>query len=449
MKPLLILLLTLPIANLSGQEVSDTVDYFADNGLSNTVKTMQHPAGEHHDGITYVCYQGPLEDPYVAAYDHDKKEWSGPYKAGESLLGKDPSAKIDNHGKPAMIIDDAGYIHLVFGGHGGLPEQGVNPLGNHHDGAMKHVVSKRPLDITEWEELNNIPTFGTYNQFVKLDNGDIYLFYRHGAHRSDWVYQLSTDNGRTFAPPVSVLNSKRTKGTEQHPVIYDTWYAWFDNGEGNDIIATFNYHVCKGPDHDGERHDSYYMVFDTEEGRWHSVTGKEVAAPVTKDMADRDLLVEDSGDLWTVRGAVRLDADGNPHLIFYRGEQMGLKHGGPKEVVYYRWTGTAWIEDQSDGLPVATGDLVVSDPLRAELLLAGNTAEGAELAWWRTRDGGKSFAKEKVLYALGERGVVTTAIIRNAHPDARVVIGGKGQGEFRRMYLVGDGGAVRRSAAAD
>ncbi|MDU0352628.1 hypothetical protein RS130_00690 [Paraglaciecola aquimarina] len=77
-------------------------------------------------------------------------------------------------------------------------KHGKNPLGNTHYGRNIHVVSKRPNDITRWEELNTIPVFGTYNQAVKMDNGDIYLFYRHGAHRSDWVYQKSTDHGRTF-----------------------------------------------------------------------------------------------------------------------------------------------------------------------------------------------------------------------------------------------------------
>ncbi|NIP16728.1 MAG: hypothetical protein GWM87_00115, partial [Xanthomonadales bacterium] len=101
------------------------MDYFADNGYSNTVSTMQHPAGEHYEGVTYVAYQGPLEDPYVAAYDHAADQWTGPFKAGESILGKTPGAGIDNHGKPALVVDAQGYIHLVFGGHGGLPSHGT------------------------------------------------------------------------------------------------------------------------------------------------------------------------------------------------------------------------------------------------------------------------------------------------------------------------------------
>ena len=119
------------------------VDYFADNGFGNAVAIVQHPSGVYHKGVTYVCYQGPLEDPYLASYNHKTGEWKGPFKAGVSEMGKDHNRKkkIDNHGKPSMIIDDAGYIHITFGGHGGLRKHGENLLGNHHYGKNIHAVS--------------------------------------------------------------------------------------------------------------------------------------------------------------------------------------------------------------------------------------------------------------------------------------------------------------------
>jgi len=41
------------------------------------------------------------------------------------------------------------------------------------------------------EVLDNVDPFGTYSQFVKMDDGDIYLFYRHGSHRSDWYIRIT------------------------------------------------------------------------------------------------------------------------------------------------------------------------------------------------------------------------------------------------------------------
>ena len=121
-----------------------TVDYFADNGLGNPITGK---SGEYYKGITFVAYQGPLEDPYVASYHHKTKKWVGPFKAGTSLLGKKPGKKIDNYGKQTLLVDRKGYEHLVFGGYGGTSELGKNSLGDYHDGKQIHVVTKNPLDI--------------------------------------------------------------------------------------------------------------------------------------------------------------------------------------------------------------------------------------------------------------------------------------------------------------
>lgn len=420
------------------------VDYFTDKGYGNPVAPIQHPAGEYHEGITYVAYQGLDEDPYVAAYNHETKKWTGPFQAGVSQMGKDLSRKIDNHGKPALIIDDAGYIHIVFGGHGGLPEHGTNPLGNTHYGAQKHVVSKRPLDISEWEQLDNIPPFGTYNQFVKMDNGDLYLFYRHGAHRSNWVYQKSTDNGRTFEAPVSVLKTKPRTDMPAH----DSWYAWFLKGNGDEIIAMFNYHLCKdGEAHDGERHNGYYMVMDTKDHSWCNVKGEKLDAPVTKEQADEMALVHDTGELWAYRGTTALDSCGHPHVTLYVGEGMGLKHGGPKSVKHFSWTGKKWTNHSDPSLPVrAVGDMEISTPEKVNLLLAEKTEDkSAIVAWWRSEDGGRKFVRDDALLSLKKTGRSITSLIRNAHPDARVIVAGKkASTDFCKMYLVGDRGPVQR-----
>jgi hypothetical protein len=434
------------VSSNAAKDASPLVDYFADNGYGNAVRTMQHPAGEYHEGVTYVAYQGSLEDPYVAAYDHEKMQWSGPYKAGESVLGKNPDAKIDNHGKPAMIIDDVGYIHLVFGGHGGLPSYGENTLGNTHLGRMKHVVSKKPLDISSWEELDNIPPFGTYNQFVKMDNGDIYLLYRHGAHRSNWVYQKSTDDGRSFDPPVSILKTKRCTDIPAE----DAWYAWFLKGEGDEIIAAYNYHFCKDSDaHDGERRNGYYMVMDTKDHSWRNVKGDKLTVPVTKEHADAMTLVVDTGDLWTVRGTAALDSADHPHVTFTIGEHMGLKHGGPKQMNHFRWTGQKWTDGGCPDLPVAVGDMLASSPNEVSLLLSHRDDEGTgEVVWWNSIDGGERFNKGDVLISLKRTGFSITSMIRNAHPDARVVVAGKrGSSDYLKMYLLGDDGPIKRPKA--
>ncbi|WP_282122067.1 BNR-4 repeat-containing protein [Algibacter mikhailovii] len=437
------------LSNDTGEQM---VDYFADNGFGNAVAIVQHPSGVYHKGITYVAYQGELEDPYVASYNHTTKEWQGPFKVGVSEMGKDPNRKkkIDNHGKPAILIDDADFIHIAFGGHGGTLEDGENRLGNHHYGKNLHAVSKNPLDISEWETLDNISVFGTYSQFVKMDNGDIYLFYRHGAHRSNWVYQKSTDNGGTFDAPVSFLKHKRRTDIEAE----DSWYPWVSRGNGDDIIVAFDYHICRdnknaqdARGHIPERHNLYYMVFDTHTGEWKNVKNELLAMPLTKELADEKALVRIIAEDWTFQGVTDVDPNGNPHVGVLVGPDVGKKRSGPKRLQLFRWDGQEWLQSNTDNLPLGDADIEVKSATEVSLYLESRSQEDyGEICKWYSSDGGKSFKKNKVFLSRKNSGFVISSLIDNPHPDARMIVGEKVKGtDFKNMYLLGDNGPIGRS----
>ena len=442
-----------PISVRAGAKSNDPSKHFAGNGFGEGVAVVQHPAGEFHMGKTYVSYQGPLEDPYVASYDHESGTWEGPYQAGVSQLGKGPefANKIDSHGKPTMLIDDAGYIHIFYGGHGGSKTNGLtNTLGGAHAGDNRHAVSKRPLDISEWEDLNNISPFGTYNQAIKMDNGDIYLFYRHGAHRSNWVYQKSTDNGRTFAEPVSFLQRNRRTDIEAT----DSWYPYLTRGNGDDIICSFDYHVCRdswpGRPHEGERHNLYYMTFNTADGTWRNVRGEELPMPLDRETADAKAMVFQDDEVWTFNQSATLDDKGFPHIGIAMGFDTGARHGGPKAMRHFRWTGQQWTGGINRGLPVARGDLSAQTQDKVRFLLAWNDPDGAvrvgKISWWESEDGGATFALGKTLLERRGKAFATSAFIRNAHPDARVIVAESAPrgSKMRPMYLVGDKGPIAR-----
>ncbi|WP_248722496.1 BNR-4 repeat-containing protein [Seonamhaeicola sp. ML3] len=427
----------------------ENVDYFADNGFGNAVAIVQHPAGIYHKGITYVCYQGPLEDPYVVSYNHKTKAWKGPYKAGVSEMGKDPNRKTDNHGKPSIMIDDAGYIHITFGGHGGTKKYGENPLGNHHYGKNKHAVSKNPLDISSWEELENISPFGTYNQFIKMDNGDIYLFYRHGAHRSNWVYQKSTDNGRTFEAPVSFLKYKRR--TDMAAV--DSWYPWITKGKNDKLHIVFDYHLCsdktpktQGLGHIAKRYSVYYMAFNTTTGVWSNVEGEQLEVPVTREIADNKAIVAHTPGNWTFQGVVDIDELGNPHLGMTIGAEIeGSRRSASKTLNYFKWNGTRWMHAKNTGLPIGDGDIEVSSSKNISFYLEENDNGIGEVNRYDSSDGGQTFTKTKTFLRKQNSSFSISALIENAYPDARIIVAQNVPGEkYKKLYLLGDNGAVLR-----
>jgi hypothetical protein len=442
---------TKPNSKKSIYKQCEMVDYFADNGFGNAVAIVQHPSGVYHKGITYVAYQGALEDPFVASYNHTTKEWKGPFKAGVSEMGKDPNRpkKIDNHGKPALLIDDAGYIHIAFGGHGGMRKHGENPLGNHGYGKNLHAVSKKPLDISEWETLDNISIFGTYSQFIKMDNGDIYLFYRHGAHRSDWVYQKSTDNGVTFQAPVSFLKHKRRTNIEA----VDSWYPWVSRGNGDDIIVAFDYHICRDRDnpqdargHIPERHNVYYMLFDTKTGVWKNVKNESLEMPLTKEMADEKTLVRKIPSDWTFQGITDIDPDGNPHVGILVGPDVGANRSGPKRLQHFRWDGQTWLKSENSNLPKGDGDIEVKSATEVSIYLESETSDNVgEISRWDSFNAGETFKKSTIFIQRENSGFVISSLIDNPHPDARIIVGEKEEGsDYRKMYLLGDNGPVKR-----
>ena len=435
--------MALPLILLLSRAVAaEMVDHFTDLGFANPVSTLQHPSAEYYNGVTYIAYQGPHEDPYVCAYNHADKMWSGPVRAGENIMGHTPDptdpGKADNHGRPAMIVDGQGHLHLVFGGHGGYWRLGKNTLGTPGQGKQTHVVSRNPEDISSWEVLDNITPFGTYSQFVKMDDGDIYLFYRHGSHRSDWVYQKSTDNCRTFAPPVSIL---KHQVREDDPNTHDAWYAWFDNGLGDTITATYVYHPCKLRGHTKERYNGYYMKLNCQDDSWENVKGEALALPVTKEYADEKTRVCDTGSERSNHGTCRVDEDGHPHLFFRQ---------GPGQVRYYRWLGNAWQapvavtgEDSSQD-----GDMMADSPEHIRMLLTHRAPDGGgEVCWWETTDGGLTWAKGACLIASPTMGFDVGALVRNGLPEGRMVAAGnprEAQHLYRKLFLIGDDGPVQR-----
>jgi len=185
------------------------------------------------------------------------------------------------------------------------------------------------------------------------------------------------------------------------------------------------------------------MVMGADEHSWRNVRGESLALPVTKDYADEMTLVADTGDLWTVRGTTDLDPTGKPHVTIEVGEGMGLHHGGPKQTRHYRWTGEEWSGGSTTDLPEkSVGDMQVFSATEVNLLLGGN-----EVAWWHSTNGGRTFSKGDTWVSRKRTRFALSSLIRNAHPDARIIAAGNNNAEkndFREMYLLGDNGPVKR-----
>ncbi|MEI6588693.1 MAG: hypothetical protein WCO38_01985, partial [Verrucomicrobiota bacterium] len=53
---LLILFVLSASAVITNRSLSESVDYFTDNGFANAISTLQHPTAEFFKGTTYIAY---------------------------------------------------------------------------------------------------------------------------------------------------------------------------------------------------------------------------------------------------------------------------------------------------------------------------------------------------------------------------------------------------------
>lgn len=256
------------------------------------------PGWSHYaDGKIYVAYEGDLTDPYMVAYDVETDQWDGPYKAGHSTLSKN-GRKRDSHGKPAMEQDTHGYLHIIFGGHGGEREDGLNPHSidtAHAGGRFLHVVSDKPNDISSFTQTDQVSPFASYAQSCKMANGDIYFFTRAGTHKSPWIYYKLRAGNRELDPPVIVTWPTSHR---DNPIMADMFYVNTFVASDTDIIVTSMWHECNHREAHTARHDdrfnAYYMRLDTTDDTFYDVEDQPLDLPILLSDANERTLVYDS-----------------------------------------------------------------------------------------------------------------------------------------------------------
>jgi len=73
-----------------------------------------------------------------------------------------------------------------------------------------------------------------------------------------------------------------------------------------------------------------------------------------------------------------------------------------------------------------------------------------EFGDYKVEPGEEIRTRPKSLSNLDSPGSAASAFVKNAHPDARIIIAEKPEGsEWRRMYLIGDKGPIVRTIATD
>jgi len=263
-------------------------------------------------GTIFVTFQNARGRPIVMAYRPDARRWAGPVKAADFGLER------DDHGNPAIAIDRRGRLHVFYGCHGG---------------AMRNARSRKPWDISAWEDMPPPTPRATYPQVMRLADGSLALFYRAGGHPDPWCLRVSTDDGLTWSEPQRVIEMRKAPRDPRAcayaysmpgargRTIHCFWNHKDDNAARVSPTRPHPWRPLKYPGlHEAVyRYNVYYIRRDPD-GVWKNAAGQPVALPVSKAEADAKCLAYDSGDEFTFLGTrLAVDKANRPYISFGTG----------------------------------------------------------------------------------------------------------------------------------
>ena len=184
------------------------------------------------------------------------------------------------------------------------------------------------------------------------------------------------------------------------------------------------------------------MRLNCADDSWENVGGEKLTLPVTKEYADQKTIVFNTGAERCNHGTCRVDPDGNPHVIFRYDKG---------QVRYSRWTGSAWTGPTAVVPTGASqdGDMIVESPTNVRMILTSNDGDKGEVGWWRTTDGGQTWAKQPPLLSRTGGGFGIGALVENFSPEGMFIVSESisSQHLYRKMMLVGADGPVPRPEA--
>lgn len=318
------------------------------------------PMGYYFNGKTYAVWQGETGlDPHITAYDHAAETWASQVKIGTNPLSG------DDHGAPAILIDNTSYIHAFFGCHGADP--------------VYHSRSTSPEDISTWASQTTIGGNGcTYPNALKDDSGTLYLFFRRASGGlTYWQYSKSENNGASWTSLSTLIDGTTDHIAYPGEFVYDSaneriHFAWYINNGSNQYFD-----IC-------------HSYFDLAASGIKTMAGNDMGSSISETEMDASALVVDSGTSQTWIPSVRLDASKNPHIIY------PIEDGsGAFDYKYTYWTGACWTAPEtitsSAGCVTSIGNFYFNGSM-IEAYLTTDVSDptwgrSGHLEHWRRQDG--------------------------------------------------------------
>jgi hypothetical protein len=313
-----------------------------------------------YNGKTYVVFQGPQYDLYIATYNNSTGVIEGPYWFAKGALTNDA------HGTPYIHIESDGTGHVV---------------GNCHVTALTYAKFTGG-DISTITVQTSPLASCSYPCIRQTSDGKLWLFYRTVGHLSPWAYKTSTDKGATWSAATNFLLFGQALNDTAYPYITldvarDTFwitYTWQD--ENNSIGNPFNASTIVN------RYNVYGFSM-TSAGVMKTISGAALGTfPPTLASSNTQTLLLNTQSAFNYANVpvAAFDANGVPFLLVNIGNTPATGIGHDYKVLW--WNGSAVqssIITQTDytldeyNIQVVSGTLAGGDiVLRAYLTVGGS-----------------------------------------------------------------------------
>ena len=222
----------------------------------------------------------------VATLNQKTGKWSPTYTVGQAK---------DNHGGPALAIDSEGYLHITY-----FP---------HHD-PFCYRRSKRPHDVSEWEEEIQFGERLTYPTMICGADNTLFFTARRSFKDRPWFVELwEKKPGRDWNRVGPVMHS-RHKGYAH----FQESLAWGPDHKTIHLCCRF--HELTDKSAYGRLQTVAYMKSEDFGRTWKRSDGSVIDKPITVESIET--VARGGVDLKkSLRaGCIAVSPKGKPHLIY-------------------------------------------------------------------------------------------------------------------------------------
>lgn len=229
----------------------------------------------------------------------------------------------DDHANPSVMQLPDGRVVIFFSAHGGTKNSPIY-----------YAVSRRPADITAWEEVKQVDpkmegrlgVCYTNAAMLSAENNRTYLFFRGRNFKPTYIY---SDDLKTWSEPVTLVVNDTQYGAGGRP------YMKVTTNHKNKIFFAFT----DAHPRDRATNSIYFAMY--KDGKLCGADGRVIAesmsAAITPSQADKVYDATKTFDkawIWDVA----FDRHENPVLVYARFSDRDNSHS----YWYARWNGNKW-----------------------------------------------------------------------------------------------------------